>query len=213
MHSLKPFVAKYVNWFGEYRDKVHRSPGRRCRSALALTATGCHSLGIYILILLSLLSLLSLSVKMTDSPRATAVGRGRAPLATGDDTCHALRADRILTRATRTAGAVREGGGRAQAAVVGLHPDDRERPPGGGGPEGAQDGGGARQPWAVARFSCASAYGVRGSPYTTQTGRHESDVTGHGYNAFGVFGTIFREPEWKMPIFSWRVVPKTPNAS
>jgi hypothetical protein len=33
------------------------------------------------------------------------------------------------------------------------------------------------------------------------------------YDAFGVFGAIFRELEWKTPIFSWRAVPKTPNAS
>ena len=33
------------------------------------------------------------------------------------------------------------------------------------------------------------------------------------YDAFGVFGAIFRELEWKTPIFSWRADPKTPNAS
>ena len=33
------------------------------------------------------------------------------------------------------------------------------------------------------------------------------------YDAFGVFGTIFRALEWKTPIFCWRVVPKSPNAS
>jgi hypothetical protein len=33
------------------------------------------------------------------------------------------------------------------------------------------------------------------------------------YDAFGVFGTVLRELEWKTPIFSWRVVPRTPNAS
>ena len=35
------------------------SPGRQCHPTLASTATGCHSLGIYILILLSLLFFLS----------------------------------------------------------------------------------------------------------------------------------------------------------
>ena len=34
-----------------------------------------------------------------------------------------------------------------------------------------------------------------------------------GYDAFGVFGTIFRELERKKPPFYWRPVPKTPNAS
>jgi hypothetical protein len=33
------------------------------------------------------------------------------------------------------------------------------------------------------------------------------------HDAFGVFGTIFRELEWKTPIFFWRAVAKTPNAS
>jgi hypothetical protein len=33
------------------------------------------------------------------------------------------------------------------------------------------------------------------------------------YEAFGVFGTIFRELEWKTPIFYWRAIPETPNAS
>jgi hypothetical protein len=33
------------------------------------------------------------------------------------------------------------------------------------------------------------------------------------YDAFGVFGTIFRELEWKTRIISWRAVPKTPNVS
>jgi hypothetical protein len=32
------------------------------------------------------------------------------------------------------------------------------------------------------------------------------------YDAFGDFGTIPRELEWKPPIFSWRAFPKTPNA-
>jgi hypothetical protein len=32
------------------------------------------------------------------------------------------------------------------------------------------------------------------------------------YDAFGIFGTVFRELAWKTPIFSWRAVPKTPNA-
>jgi hypothetical protein len=32
-------------------------------------------------------------------------------------------------------------------------------------------------------------------------------------DAFGVFGTIFRELEWKTPVFYSRAVPKTPNAS
>jgi hypothetical protein len=47
-----------------------------------------------------------------------------------------------------------------------------------------------------------------------------SDGAGQGlgrtaalYDAFGVLGTIFRELEWKTPIFSWRVDPKTPNTS
>jgi hypothetical protein len=31
------------------------------------------------------------------------------------------------------------------------------------------------------------------------------------YDAFGIFGAIFRELEWKTPIFSWRAFPKTPN--
>jgi hypothetical protein len=33
------------------------------------------------------------------------------------------------------------------------------------------------------------------------------------YDAFEDIGTIFRYLEWKTPIFSGRVVPKTPNAS
>jgi hypothetical protein len=33
------------------------------------------------------------------------------------------------------------------------------------------------------------------------------------YDAFGVFGAVLRELEWKTPIFSWIAVPKTPNAS
>jgi hypothetical protein len=44
------------------------SPGRHCHSALSLTAVDCHSLGIYLLILLPLLSF---SAEMTVSPRAT----------------------------------------------------------------------------------------------------------------------------------------------
>jgi hypothetical protein len=32
-----------------------------------------------------------------------------------------------------------------------------------------------------------------------------------GCDSFGVFVTIFRELEWKTPIFSWRVVPETPK--
>ena len=33
------------------------------------------------------------------------------------------------------------------------------------------------------------------------------------HDVFGVFRTIFRELDWQMPIFYWRAVPKTPNAS
>jgi hypothetical protein len=33
------------------------------------------------------------------------------------------------------------------------------------------------------------------------------------YDAFGVFGTILRELEWKAPIFFQRALPRTPNAS
>jgi hypothetical protein len=32
-------------------------------------------------------------------------------------------------------------------------------------------------------------------------------------HAFGAFGAVLRELVWKMPIFSWKVVPKNPNAS
>ena len=46
-----------------------RSPGRHCHSTLSLTVIGCHSLGIYILVVV-LLSLLSFSVKMTVLPWA-----------------------------------------------------------------------------------------------------------------------------------------------
>jgi myosin-7 len=46
------------------------SPGRHCHSTLSLSVIGCHSLGIYTVILLSLLSL---SAKMTASPLARRV--------------------------------------------------------------------------------------------------------------------------------------------
>jgi hypothetical protein len=32
-------------------------------------------------------------------------------------------------------------------------------------------------------------------------GAHVNDFTAHGYNAFGVFGTIFRQLEWKANFF------------
>jgi hypothetical protein len=45
-------------------------------------------------------------------------------------------------------------------------------------------------------------------------GRAEDQRLGSAeYDAFGVFATVYRELEWKIPIFSWRVVPKTPNTS
>ena len=44
------------------------SPGRHCHSMLSLTVVDCHSLAIYTLLLLSLLSF---AVKMTVSPRAS----------------------------------------------------------------------------------------------------------------------------------------------
>jgi hypothetical protein len=38
--------------------------------------------------------------------------------------------------------------------------------------------------------------------------------TSFTYEAFGVFGALFfRALGWKTPIFLWRAVPKTPNAS
>jgi hypothetical protein len=46
------------------------SPGRHCHSTLSLIVVGCHSLGIYTVVLLSLLSF---SVKMTMSPLATCI--------------------------------------------------------------------------------------------------------------------------------------------
>jgi hypothetical protein len=49
------------------------SPGRHCHFTLSLTVIGCHSLAVYTVILLSLLST---SVKMTDSPMASS---SRAP--------------------------------------------------------------------------------------------------------------------------------------
>ena len=48
------------------------SPGRHCHSTLSSAVVGCHSLGIYIVVLLPLLSL---SVKMTASPRANGAGQ------------------------------------------------------------------------------------------------------------------------------------------
>jgi hypothetical protein len=50
------------------------SPGRHCHSALPLTVIACHYLGIYTLILLSLLSF---SVKMAVSPPARPTSRAR----------------------------------------------------------------------------------------------------------------------------------------
>ena len=41
-------------------------------------------------------------------------------------------------------------------------------------------------------------------------GHHVRQLT---YSAFGLIGTILREIEWKTPIFSWRVIPKSANAS
>jgi hypothetical protein len=56
----------------KYRLKQSQaSPGRHCYSTLSLTATDCHSLGIYAVILLSLPPL---SVQMTLSPTAIAGG-------------------------------------------------------------------------------------------------------------------------------------------
>jgi hypothetical protein len=34
----------------------------------------------------------------------------------------------------------------------------------------------------------------------------------HTYDAFAVFGIVFRDLEWKTLIFFWRAVPKTQNA-
>ena len=39
-----------------------------------------------------------------------------------------------------------------------------------------------------------------------------SQVGARAYDAFGDIGSIFQELEWKTPIFSGRVAPKTPNA-
>jgi hypothetical protein len=44
-------------------------------------------------------------------------------------------------------------------------------------------------------------------------GLHRLHHLAHQYDAFGVFGTIFTEFDWKTPVFSWSAVPKTPNAS
>ena len=41
----------------------------------------------------------------------------------------------------------------------------------------------------------------------------EVDESGALYDAFGVFGAVFRELVWKTPIFSCTAVPATPNAS
>jgi hypothetical protein len=57
--------------------QLQASHGQHCHSTLPLTTIGCHSLGIYPVILLSLLSF---SAKMTVSPRATA-GSGHAAAA------------------------------------------------------------------------------------------------------------------------------------
>jgi hypothetical protein len=47
-----------------------------------------------------------------------------------------------------------------------------------------------------------------------QSGLQENDLAAHGYDAFGVFGTIFKELEWKTPILtSWRAVPTIASAS
>ena len=51
--------------------RAHVSPGRHCHSTLALAVFACHSLGVYTLILLPLLSF---SVKMIVSPWATLLG-------------------------------------------------------------------------------------------------------------------------------------------
>jgi hypothetical protein len=58
--------------------QVWRSHGRHRHSTLSLTVTDCHSLWIYILILLSLLSF---SVQMVGAPQASLVASQLAPAA------------------------------------------------------------------------------------------------------------------------------------
>ena len=51
------------------------------------------------------------------------------------------------------------------------------------------------------------------SMYRDQSGVRRDDRSALVHDAFGDIGATFRELEWKRPIFSGRVVAKTPNAS
>ena len=39
-----------------------------------------------------------------------------------------------------------------------------------------------------------------------------NDFTAHGYDAFEIIGTTFRELHWKTPTFFERAIPISPNA-
>jgi hypothetical protein len=66
-----PGLARRPWTMPEWQMTAVPSPGRHCHSTLPLAVIGCHSFGIYIVILLSL----PCSIKMTVPPRASGARR------------------------------------------------------------------------------------------------------------------------------------------